>query len=59
MLLYENYAKRAAFILYAIDIIILDYLWNDAIHRKDVGTNILSGKFSNFVNGILFNFSIN
>ena len=35
------------------DMITTQYLWNDDIHLQDLGTNILSSNFINFVNNFL------
>ena len=38
------------------DVITSDSLWQDKIHLKGVGTHILRGIFSDFLNRILFDF---
>ena len=57
-LLYDLCAQNS-FRFLSNEMITTDYLWKDGIHLLDLGTNILSSMFIEFLNKLLINSSYN
>ena len=57
-LLYDLCARNG-FGFISNEMITIDYLWKDGIHLLDLGTNIASSSFIEFVNKLLINSSYN